>query len=225
MRTSYLAGAAAFAGAALLMAPPGSSAQIVDEPIFEVGDERRVDLRVKGGVTMPAMELNEYADPGLHLGGEAAWWVNEFVAVRLDGNVDAMPGVTEEVAAPMPDVRFWNYGGGLDFDLLGRSNASRVDVQAKIGAGATTFDTEDLADPPAGGEPDITQTYPNVNAGVEVGYQVAENVSAAVGTTALVAFLDEEDTAPLRALNPAAEPMDRATMFPITATVQIGIPN
>lgn len=137
-----------------------------------------------------------------------------------------MPGLEEEVAAPMPDVRFWNYGGGIDFDLMGRNSESPLELQAKVGAGATTLDTEDRVDPPAGeDEPDITQTYPNVNAGLEVGYRVAENVSAAVGTAALFAFVDEEETAPLMALNPAAEPLETAMMFPITARIQIGIPN
>lgn len=226
MRMWNTAGAAAVASAALLMAPPGSSAQIMDEPTYQAGDERRVDLRARGGVAVPAMDLTEYANAGLHLGGEAAWWVNEYMAVRLDGNVDAMPGLDEDVAAPMPNMRFWNYGGGLDFDLMGRTSDSPLELQAKVGAGATTLDTEDLVDPPAGAdEADITQTYPNVNAGIEVGYRLAENVSAAVGTTALMAFVDEEDMAPVQALNPAAEPLERATMFPITARVQIGIPN
>lgn len=224
MRKWNTVGPAALASAVLLMAPPGSSAQMTDDTY---GAERsKVDLSLEGGVAVPATELTEYTDPGLHLGGEAAWWVNEYMAVRLDGNVNAMPGLDEEVAAPMPDVRFWNYGGGLDFDLMGRNSESPVELQAKVGAGATTLDTEDLVDPPAGeDEPDITQTYPNVNAGLEVGYRVAENVSAAVGTTALFAFIDEEETAPLMALNPSAEPLETAMMFPITARIQIGIPN
>ena len=225
MRICKTAGAAIVAGAALLMAPPSASAQM-DQLYEPEAQQRPIDLRAKGGFAVPATELREYAETGLHLGGEAAWWMNDYVAVRLDGNVDALPGLGgDEAPTVMPDIRFWHYGGGLDFDLMGRNNGSPMSLQAKVGAGATTLDTEDLIDPPAGEDDDITQTYPNVNAGVEVGYQLAENVAAAVGTTAYFAFVEEEDLETLQEMNPAAEPMDIATMFPITATVRIGIPN
>lgn len=223
-RRTMLLGTVLTAGA-LLAVPAGVEAQsTMGDMMMSKG---RLDLDVHGGAALPTNELTDYVEPGLDFGAGATWWLNDHVGVRIAGNVAALDGEDEEpqLTSAMPNVRLWHYGGGFEFDVGGRDARSPWSLNAAVGAGATTFDTDLFLVPGGSIRDDITHTYPNVNAGVELGYDMSERVSAEVGTSAFVTFYDAADLTSLREMNPAADPLDVATLFPITATLRVQLPN
>jgi hypothetical protein len=214
--------ALALAGAAAILVPADAGAQ---ESFYDDMDVRPLDVDVRVGAAVPAADLTDYADVGVNFGAGAAWHLTDRVALRVDGDVNALPGRSDvATAGAVPDLRLWHVGGGLQFDLARMRTTSPWSLEANVGAGAATLDTDPFQDGP-NGEVDLTQTYPDVNAGLELGYRVSEHVTAAVGGQGLIAFTDDEELSPLFARNPAAMPADNAVVFPVTATLSVDLPH
>ncbi len=71
----------------------------------------------------------------------------------------------------------------------------------------------------------MKKSYPDVDAGLEFGYHVARNVTAAIGGEGLLAFTKKSDLAPLTELNPEGTPFNQALVFPVTATISVDLPH
>ena len=186
----------------------------------------QTSFSIQGGAAIPARHLADVSDPGAKVGADLSYWMSDQVALSVDGSVDMLPA-TEETAVPvnvLPDLKLWHYGLGAKIDLVA-ADASPWSLVLKGGAGATTMDTDELAVAPAPGEEDFTETYLRVNGGLDIGYQASDNVKIAVGGGSYITFVDEEDMALFATMNPEVDPFDTAYTFPITAEVQIGLPN
>lgn len=199
-----------------------AQAQVVDE--LREMDQRPVDFEVRAGPSIPGDNLTEIVDVGFAVGGAADWWVNDRVALRLDGNVDLMPGNDVGAIDVQPDTRLFHYGGGILVDLM-PAEMERWTLTTSLGAGAVTIDTDEFAQAAATEDNDFTETYFDVNAGLRLGYEATENLEVAVGGQSYVAFLDEEDTNVFAVDNPALDPFDTSVTFPITATLRWSMPN
>lgn len=189
-----------------------------------IDDEFQIDK--KEGAALPGQDYADYVDVGIHAGVGAAWWLSDHVALGADGGLDALPGDDQATTlTPLPDTRIYYLSGGFQFDLAGRSSDSPWSIQATAGAGSAMLDTEVFIETPNNRGEDITQTYPQVNAGVEVGYDVTDNVQAQLASGANVSFVDETELNPIWERNVQAEPTDEIWTMPITAAVSIDLPH
>jgi hypothetical protein len=179
----------------------------LDAQIAEGG----TSLSLRAGPTMPVADLSDVTDDmGTALGAELGFPVAEQLAFTVDGNVDLFNSATTA------DVRLWHYGAGLD--LQATPNESPLSVVVSGGANATTIETGEVGPTDAG---DFTETYPAVNAGIEVGYDVSQSVELAVRGAGFYVFADEDETAALADGIDGAEAFDRAVTVPITAALSI----
>lgn len=216
--------------AATLLALPGAAlaqdmdAEGFDEEPVDTGMPT-VDLEAEGGVAFPAGDLARFTDPGASLGVGGAFWLHDNVAVRADGDFANLNGERHGLVseAPTPDVSLYHYGLGIELDVPGRASNSVWDFEVNAGAGGTTFDTEAFLESGDRRE-DITKTYPNVNAGLALGRQIAENVAVNVRTQAFYTFVDEQDLGPISDLRVRDE-LERSVSVPLTFSVRWDLPS
>src|SRR5690606_26692212 len=159
--------------------------------------------------------LADITEVGAAIGAGVSIPVAGRLAISLDGNVDMLSAADQGPA----DMRLWHYGAGLQYDVSPRDTPWSVVLHG--GANATTMDTEEFAGAPDG---DFTETYFGLNSGLEVGYDVSDDVQIAVRGSSFFVFADEEETEILFA-GTDLTPFETAVTVPITAEVHISIPN
>lgn len=173
-----------------------------------------------GGVSLPAGDLEDVYDVGGRVGIGIGYLVAPRVAIRVDGDVDFLTGSDDAPGAP--NLRLWHYGAGVSVNLLD-PDRTRWTLLVDAGAGATTMDSDDFPAEAVGQEDSFTETYFQLNGGLQVGYLVTERVNLFAGGRANVAFTDEEDTALLTQFLGTAEGFDTAWTIPIVAGIEIRI--
>lgn len=214
MRTSKRRTAATLLAGALLLAGANvAAAQQVDGPRFSI--------EPRGGVAVPAGDLSDVADVGPSVGIGFAYRLTNRLSVRVDGDADIFAGLDADGSAPEgPDVTIFHYGAGAEYALLDPS-ANRWEINANVGAGASTFDVDEFS---ADGSPvDFSETYFTVNGGLQVGYDVTPTVNVFGRGQAYLMLTDEEDTAVFNAINPEIDPagFDSAWSIPLSVGVAI----
>jgi len=177
------------------------------------------NLEIRGGIVAPAGDLADATSLGGSLGVGVGYWVNQWVGVRVDGDVDILPGETVQ-GGIMPDMTLWHYNAGLEVRAL-KPGTTPWTLLFNVGAGATTLDTD--AFPGAGPDGDVTQTYFALNGGVKLGYDVNPTVNVWVGSQMYVTFTDDADLVTLAALSPSVSPFTTAWSFPITAGIRFNL--
>lgn len=217
-RSSILGSTATIFAAALFLtaAPADASAQAVDDPWVIEG---------RGGISVPAGDLADVYDVGPSFGAGIGYRVHPRVTLRLDGDVSILGGADLTTGAEAPDTRLWHYNGGVEVELTPPAE-SRWGVTLNLAGGATTFASDDFAEPltnPATGESvtDFANTYFSGNGGLKVGYAVSPSVDVYVGGQWHLAFTDEEDTAVFSQLSPTEiQAFDTASEIPVVAGVR-----
>ncbi len=217
--------------AAALLAVPG--VLLAQDPDPEGYDEDpvmtgspTVDLEADAGVALPAADFMEFNDAGFAAGVGGALWLHDNVAVRADADFAHLNGEEEGLVAEAvtPDMQLYHYGLGLELDVVGRSAPSPWNFAVNAGVGGTTLDTDDfLEEPAADEERDITKTYPNVNAGLELGRQVSEDVVVSVSTQAFWTMIDEVDLEPLSERR-VTETLENGVSVPVTLSIRYDLP-
>ena len=219
-----------FAVAAALALPMTLSAQDPDPEGYDPAEPQEVasptfDFDGRAGVAVPVGDLEEYSQPGFAAGLGASWWLTDRFALRADG---AMSKLTGDDGAPTtgvetPGLQLYHYGLGMEFDVGPDRFTSPWNVGLNVGAGGTTFDTEAFVDDGDGGEVDLTNTYGNVNGGLEIGRKVGENVVVSLAGQAFYTFVDEGEMTPLTALRPGS-PIEAGVEIPVTLSVRWDLP-
>lgn len=195
----------------------------IDDDRVDVGVST-IDLEARAGVALPVGDLTHYSDPGFSLGLGAAWWLTNHLALRVDGDLANLRGDEGGLVSPAatPDLGLYHYGLGLEMDLPGRAVDNPWSVQVNAGAGATTFDTEEFIATNRDLD-DLTQTYPNVNAGAELGRKIGENLLISLSGQVFYTFLEDNDLGPLTELR-TTEPLDAGVSLPITLSIRWDMP-
>lgn len=86
----------------------------------------------------------------------------------------------------------------------------------------TTLDTENFIETD-GVREDITRTYPNVNAGLALGRQLAENFVFSIQTQAFYTFVDENQMEPINELR-VRDDLERGISVPVTVSLRWDLP-
>lgn len=206
---------AASLGAALLFALGAAGtaqAQAVDAPKWTIDG--------RGGVALPTGDLADLAleDVGPSFGLGVGYHVHPRVAVRADGELSMFAGDDVAAGGTGPDVSLLHYTAGVDVELT-RPGAGPWDLTANVGAGATTWDTDEfIVD---GTADELSETYPTANGGLRLGYDVTRNVNVFAGGQWYLQFADESETAPLAETAGLTEGFDTASTMPIYAGLEL----
>ncbi len=90
------------------------------------------DVAAKIGVGIPVGSLSDGYDPGLGLSLATTRWFGPRVGLRFGGAGNLLGGTTNGI----PDVTFWHYDVGPEFDLLPPAN--KLMLHGNVGLGGTT---------------------------------------------------------------------------------------
>jgi hypothetical protein len=191
-----------------LVLAPGAAAQ------------QRFSVESQGGITLPASRLAHLTSAGPNVGLTLAYHVRPSLTLSLVGDVDFLNGERLESATRAPDMRLWHYGLGLEKQLR-PAGVRRLAVAANLGAGATTFASDEFAAGSANPR-DFKHTYFTTSGGLRVGYTVSGKVTTFVGGRAYWMNTDKEDTAALAALDPdRVKAFDSAWTVPVVAGINV----
>lgn len=207
--------------ATMLAVPMALSAQQMDNQSLQA-----IDFEARAGVGMAAGDLEPFAKPGLHLGAGVGWWFNDHVALRGNADYSALEGDEETVPTPAlaPGLNVLQYGLGLQFDVLGRDMVTNPwSVEVNAGAGGTTLDTDDFIED-GSDMTDLTRTYPNVNAGAEIGRSITENFRVSLAGQMFYSFIDSDEMTELAETRPDEGPIDAGIVVPLTLNIRWDLP-
>ena len=191
--TSRLLAAAASVALVLALSPGTATAQMMD-------DRAQVEIDLRGGFYVPTFDISDAADPGFGFGAGIGIPVGERLTVR--GNADfGFHSGAEVDGVELADINVYHYIAGLGV-VLYRSPDGKFELGANAGGGLMTFDPDvDGAD---------SYTYPAINVGATMAYQVSPSVSLLLSPQGDIAFSDEEEVG-----------TDNSWVWPFTAGIRI----
>lgn len=194
--------------AALMLMMAGMPAQ-ADAQMSDFGPDSRFVIEVRGGGAFPLSDLGDVQDPGYTVGAGLGYQVNERITLRADGELSVLSAADVPAGGlELPDMRLWHYTGGAEVAVLPAGN-SPLSVSVNVGAGATTFDTDQFGEivinpVTENSEADFNEVYFTANGGLKVAYSVSPRVDVFAGGQAYLSFADEEDTAVFSEFTPDA---------------------
>lgn len=195
MSRHHRSNALAFVSGLLLLGPVPAAAQfVVDVP--------RVTLEARGGFNVPTFDIADVADGGPSGGVGLGVRLTPRIWFLADADFGFHPGADLEGGGEGPDVNVYHYMGKLGLELS-RPATSRWSVILNAGAGALTFDVDGTGE---------TNTYPAINVGAKIGYQLTPRVALLLSPQGDIAFTDEDEVG-----------TDNAWVWPFTAGFRIGL--
>lgn len=138
-------------------------------------------LEFRGGINVPTFDIADAANTGGSVGATAAIRVSPRFWLTAAADFGFHPGANFPNGAQGPDVNVYHYIVGLAWDTH-RPDNSRWSVMVNAGAGAMTFDVDGVT----------TKTYPAINMGAKIGYDVSSAVSVFLSPQGDIAFTDED---------------------------------
>lgn len=205
----------ALAVAAMIAVPGASRAQM--QSTIETDDERRFSFDAEGGLAIPATDLSEIADPGPTFGAGIGYALTDRFSLRADGDIALLEGKEIEDPTPvLPDLNLYHYNAGVALDVA--PPTSPWEVAVNVAGGATTIDGEEIIED--GPAETLSETYPAVNGGVSVGYDVTRNFNLYLGGQWYMTFADEEDTEAIADAT-GEEPFDLLSSVPLVAGLEV----
>lgn len=234
-----LGGVVLGAVALLTLLPAAADAQFIRySPIFWSFEGR-------GGYTIPVGDFSDVADAGPSVGAGFAYFLNPRFALRVDGGLDLFQDKDDAVSGgPAPKIDQWRYFGGFEVHLVrpteetdgkGASGAKRgAMVTLNVGVGGVTYNSdqfivEDFDGTTNQPSPGFTtraafqDTYFGLNGGLRLGINAGSVVTIFVGGDVHVAFVEEEDTAPLAALF-GQQPIGTLVSIPLQGGLRFNLP-
>ena len=202
-------------GAALLAVIVGTGSAWAQNP-----EETPFNISARAGVAIPAGELWQMLDPGVHAGAALSYYFDKHVGVRAEFAADFLNDREDSTGGtPSPGMTLLHFNGGVEFNFARPSGQSLpLTFVAGIGAGATSATaSESYADDSS---VDFSSTVFTANASAEVGWQFNPNVNVFLGFYAYLMKFSEEDTQVFADRSPDVEAFGWAYSFPITLGVK-----
>ena len=175
-----------------------------------------VDARV--GVSLPAGTLADLTDIGGTAGASLAWNFHPNWAIRADFDYMRLDDGADDLGVTLsPPMNMMFLGGSFEVNF----NAPRLQehpfkFMLNVGAGVMKMKVDDTFDPghPANG---FDHTYPTIQGGAKIGYQVEPWLNLFVNGTAYLVIIKSGDTS----VFPIPDTFDHAWVFPVTAGVRL----
>jgi len=138
-------------------------------------------LEARGGTSVPTFDISDAVETGPSFGGgfglriAPRFWLMGDVDLGFHSGAELVPGTSGA------DVNVYHFMAKAGYELLG-AGASPWSVVVNLGAGALSFN-------PDGAD---SKTYPAINAGAKIGYQVSPSITLLLSPQGDIAFTDEE---------------------------------
>ncbi|HEU5049926.1 MAG TPA: outer membrane beta-barrel protein [Gemmatimonadales bacterium] len=139
----------------------------------------RLFVEGRGGVAVPTFDIADVAKTGAALGGTVGYMVTPRIA--LFGEFDY--GMHKDKATGDADIRTLHYMAKVGYSLTGPRERG-WEAMVNLGAGAVGFDVEGAAS---------TFTYPAINAGAKIAYNVNRSLAVVLSPQGDIAFGDEAE--------------------------------
>ena len=179
--------------AALLVLAATATAEAQEAP-------RRFTIEGRGGFNVPTFDISDAVDGGPSVGVGLGYRLSPSLWALGDVDLGFHSGA-EIGGAEGPDVKVYHYIAKLGYAVV-PEGASDWSVILNAGAGAMTFDVD-------GGS---SNTYPAINVGAKIAYQLSPQVSLLLSPQGDIAFTDEDEVG-----------SSTAWVWPFTVGVQIGL--
>ncbi len=133
---------------------------------------------VFGGVAIPTSSLSNVSGTGPSFGVGANYYVSNRVGLRLETSLDLL-GSGDLSGSQEVDVRLYHLNGGLEFDLVDRTD-SKVNFTLFALGGVVFVNSEKFSSPPSPSAPNGTviadwqDAYPELRAGFRLGFQLGD---------------------------------------------------
>ena len=188
-----------------------------------------LDVSLSGGYTLPLGDIADGWDNGINLGAAFSFWLQDNLAIRVDGSLDALKGtgVGERAGTDntfndfVPDVDLYYASGGIEFSLTDRAE-SDLAFLVNVGGGMTWFKSSGIS---GGGiqSPSFDESYFHAKGGAEVGYMLADQVDIGLQAQVYATFADEADTGFFSEFRPAEglSAFSTTITMPISAVIRI----
>jgi hypothetical protein len=139
-------------------------------------------LEARGGSSVPTFEITDAVEAGPSFGAGVGVRVGQRLWLMADADFGFHPGADLMGGISGSDVDVYHFMAKAGFELL-RPGTSPWSVVVNLGAGALNFR-------PEGGD---SKTYPAINAGAKIGYQVSPRFTLLLSPQGDIAFTDEDE--------------------------------
>ncbi len=167
---------------------------------------------VFGGLAIPTSALSDVSKTGPSFGVGADYYVSNRVGLRLETSLDLL-GSGDLSGSQEVDLRLYHLNGGLEFDLVDRTNR-KVNFTLFALGGVVFVNSEKFSSPPSPSAPNGTviadwqDAYPELRAGFRLGFQLGDCTPARakvcgdffINGGLHLMFGNERDTEPIAAL-------------------------
>ncbi|MFQ5690289.1 MAG: hypothetical protein ACE5HQ_08455 [Gemmatimonadota bacterium] len=203
----------------------GLAAGVIGTPV-SAQEKGEVDLSFFGGVGVPVSDLQDLFDVGPAFGVDVDYYLGSRLAVRLEGSGEALSGVDDLPSGNQPpDLTLVHGTLGLKYRLIAPAT-SRFSVDVNAGGGITVFSTERviIAQNNQAAEIDISKTYPAINGGVRIGYDVSDLINVFVGGSIDLTFGDSDELDVFQVLDPSISSFDTFYSIPLVGGISFKFP-
>ena len=163
--------------------------------------ERRFLIEARGGFNVPTFDISDAVDAGPSVGLGAAMQFAPKLWLMGDVDLGFHSGADPAGGGEAPDVKVYHYIAKLGYAVV-PEGASKWSVIVNAGAGAMTFDVD-------GGS---ANTYPAINVGAKIAYQLGSRVSLLLSPQGDIAFTDEAEVG-----------TSNSWVWPFTAGFRVGL--
>jgi hypothetical protein len=142
-----------------------------------------VSIEVRGGINVPTFDIADVADPGPSVGVGIEIPVASRLSILADADFGFHSGADLAGGGSFPDVDVYHYIAKLAYDVIS-PDRGRWSFRINAGAGAMTFKIDGVSG---------SFTYPAINVGAKLGYNVSENLNLFLSPQGDIAFSDENE--------------------------------
>ncbi|HYF40690.1 MAG TPA: outer membrane beta-barrel protein [Gemmatimonadales bacterium] len=139
-------------------------------------------LEARGGSTVPTFDIADVVDAGPSFGAGIGYRIAPRLWIMGDADFGFHSGADLAGGTSGSDVDVYHFMAKVGYDVL-RPGTSPWSVVLNLGAGAVNFRPDGLD----------SKTYPAINAGAKIGYQVSPSFTLVLSPQGDIAFTDEDE--------------------------------
>lgn len=174
-------------------------------------EDARISVDPRAGLEFPTGGLAEIHTYGFTGGLGVAFEIHPHINLRGDFDMGIL---NEKSGIPTPPLTVLHFNAGLEFDFPPPNYQEfPLTFRWNIGAGGTSLSGDETF--PGAQDVDFSQTYPSINSGVKIGYEVTPTVELFAGGALHLIFAEKSESAELYK-NTTREPFGNTWSAPVT---------
>lgn len=197
--------------------------------------QEEITLDFAGGIGIPASDLADFQDAGPALDIGLNYQLHPRFSLRVSGGASILDGAKIDDAFDqfvaqegLADFSLVNFNGGGVLHVLPDDPRWTLDVNLGGGVMILTSERQELSGVPRAGGGfgtiiiDISETYFDITAGVDLGYKISDQVSFFIGGDGHLFSIDEkaDSVEDLNRVSPSLSAPETGWVFPVAAGVR-----